>query len=76
MTVGLGVWLLGRLRALVLLPAAVFLWLIGWSLIWIDSKKSPRKSVRTNASAEENSMVLYSELVQEPEALAEPARKR
>jgi len=34
--------LLRVLRVMVLLPVAVFLWTIGWSLIWFDSMKGVR----------------------------------
>lgn len=44
------------------LPVAVFLFAIGWSLIWIDSKKSSRKIVGTNAAAEGKDEVLSFEL--------------
>jgi hypothetical protein len=65
----------GRLRVIVLLPVVVFLWLVGWSLIWIDSKKSPRKSVGANAAEKGNSEVSL-EVVQEPDALVESTHKR
>jgi hypothetical protein len=58
---------------LFVLPVAAFLFAVGWSLIWIDSKKSPRKSVGTNGAAEGDGEVLSFELVQEPDALAESA---
>ena len=58
------------------LPAAVFLFAVGWSLIWIDSQRNPRKIVETNAVAEGNNEVLSFELVQEPDVLAEFAHKR
>jgi hypothetical protein len=31
--------LLRVLRVMVLLPVAVFLWTIGWSLVWVGSRK-------------------------------------
>jgi hypothetical protein len=33
--------LLRVLRVIVFLPVAVFLWTIGWSLMWIGSRKEP-----------------------------------
>ena len=58
------------------LPAAVFLFAVGLSLIRIDSQRSLRKSVGTNAAAEGNNEVLPFELVQEPDVLTESAHKR
>jgi hypothetical protein len=37
---------LKKLRVLLVLPAALFLGAIGWSLMWIDSQKSPNKNVK------------------------------
>jgi len=42
------VLLLKKLRVLLVLPAALFLGAIGWSLTWIDSQKSPNKNVKTD----------------------------
>jgi len=40
------VLLLKKLRVLLVLPAALFVGAVGWSLLWIDSRKSSSKNVR------------------------------
>ena len=59
-----------KLRALLLLPVGLFFWVIGWSLIWIDSKNSSKN--RDNAEDPfQNDEALYFELIPERVMLAE-----
>jgi hypothetical protein len=42
--------LLRVLRVMVLLPVAVFLWTIGWSMIWVGSRKEAHAERRMDDS--------------------------
>lgn len=41
-----------RLLVAILLPAVVFLWIIGWSLYWIGHHRDNRKAERAKPSQE------------------------
>jgi hypothetical protein len=60
------VLLLKKLRVLLVLPAALFIGAIGWSLMWIDSQKSPNKNVKTDFRDRDSSDLVSLELAQEP----------
>lgn len=61
-----GILLLKKLRMILFLPAALFLSAVGWSLIWIDSKRNSRKNVDTDVTDQENSDAVSFQLAQEP----------
>jgi hypothetical protein len=60
------VLLLKKLRVLLVLPAALFIGAIGWSLMWIDSQKSPNKNVKTDFRDRDSSDLVSLELAREP----------
>ena len=58
--------LLKKLRVLLVLPAALFIGAMGWSLTWIDSQKSPNKKVKTDFRDRDSSGLVSFQLAQEP----------
>lgn len=57
---------LKKLRVLLVLPAAVFIGAVGWSLMWIDSQKSPNKNVKTDFRNRDSSNLVFLRLAREP----------
>jgi hypothetical protein len=60
------VLLLKKLRVLLVLPAALFIGAIGWSLMWMDSQKSPNKNVKTGVRDRDGNDLVSFQLAQEP----------
>jgi hypothetical protein len=58
--------LLKKLRVLLVLPAALFMGAIGWSLLWIDSRKSSNRNVKTDTRGRDSSDSVSFQLVEEP----------
>jgi hypothetical protein len=52
-----------------LFPVIIFLWLTGWSLLWIGSQRSQNKSRKTRITAEKNTITaIISEEMEYPQA--------
>jgi hypothetical protein len=49
-----------------LLPAIIFLWIIGWSLYWIGHQKEPRKAQPSSNAKEEDRVSLIPMVLEEP----------
>lgn len=49
-----------------LLPAIIFLWIIGWSLYWIGHQKEPRKAQPSSSPKEEDYVSLIPIVLEEP----------
>ena len=49
-----------------LLPAIIFLWIIGWSLYWIGHQKEPRKVQPSSHAKEEDHVSLIPMVLEEP----------
>jgi hypothetical protein len=50
---------LNRLAIFLMFPSVVFLWLIGWSLYWIGSRKKPIKPRKTHSGAKEPILIVF-----------------
>jgi hypothetical protein len=57
---------LKKLRVLLVLPAALLMGAIGWSLMWIGSQKSPNKNVKTDFGDRDGGDLVSFRLAQEP----------
>jgi len=57
---------LKKLRVLLVLPAALFMGAIGWSLMWISSQKRPNKKVETDFRDRDSSNLVFLRLAREP----------
>jgi hypothetical protein len=55
-----------KLRTLLVLPAALFIGVIGWSVMWIDSEKSPRKNGRIELRDQEDNEAISFQLAHKP----------
>jgi len=57
-----------RNRAIIvlLLPAIIFLWIVGWSLYWIGHQKEPRKAQPPSSPKEEDYVSLIPIVLEEP----------
>jgi hypothetical protein len=52
-----------------LFPVIIFLWLTGWSLLWIGSQRSQNKSRKTRITAEKDTITaIISEEMEYPQA--------
>jgi hypothetical protein len=49
-----------------LLPAIIFLWIVGWSLYWIGHQKEPRKPQPPSSAKEEDHVSLKAIALEEP----------
>jgi hypothetical protein len=49
-----------------LLPAIIFLWIIGWSLYWIGHQKEPREVQPSSSHKEEDYVSLIPIVLEEP----------
>jgi hypothetical protein len=49
-----------------LLPAIIFLWIIGWSLYWIGHQKEPREAQPSSSPKEEDYVSLIPIVLEEP----------
>jgi hypothetical protein len=49
-----------------LLPAIIFLWIIGWSLYWIGHQKEPRQAQPSSSPKEEDHVSLIPIVLEEP----------
>jgi hypothetical protein len=49
-----------------LLPAIIFLWIIGWSLYWIGHQKEPLKAQPFSSPTEEDHVSLIPIVFEEP----------
>jgi len=56
---------LRKLRVLLVLPAALFMGAIGWSLMWIGSRRSSNRKVRTDSRDRDSCDLVHFELAQE-----------
>lgn len=50
----------------VLLPAIIFLWIVGWSLYWIGHQKKPRTLRSPQSTEEEDNVSLEAIALEEP----------
>jgi len=48
-----------------LLPAIIFLWIVGWSLYWIGHQKEPRKAQSSSSPKEEEHVNLMPIVLEE-----------
>jgi len=58
-----------RILVVMLFPAIVFLWLIGWSLFWIGSQHSQDKPHKTQTITEKDTIEIKSAIYEETEPL-------
>ncbi len=56
---------LKKLRVLLVLPAALFMGAVGWSLMWIGSQNSQNKKTKTEFGDRDRSDLVSFRLVQE-----------
>ena len=49
-----------------LLPAIIFLWIVGWSLYWIGHQKETRKAQPSSYPKEEDHVSLIPMVLEEP----------